>query len=500
MLVDNAVEGDSRVQKEARSAAARGWDVVLLGRSPDRKEHRWRVGDARVRLVPVPMTLNKRRHEFRWAPLRSPLAYPPGRMAAHATQKAKARRTEARTARALVRHKLVTGERTPLTALPEQAWAVGRQAYAKAYAELVDLRVARTEALKERRAAMDSPLDRFTTAFWEKALGTRAWRRLDPNLYDWELAFGPVVDDLRPDIIHANDFRMLGVGARAKFRAVAAGREVKLVWDAHEWLPGIHPWNSHPRWLKAQVAHEAEYAPYADAVVTVSEMMVDLLTEHHHLAATPQIVRNAPTVGLQPLPEGRSGVRELCQLDDDVPLLLYVGTAGPARGIDTMVEALPQLPGAHVALVARATAQLDRILQLAQDLGVRDRVHALPYVPVDLICGYIASADVGVCPSIHMPNHEVDLPTKYYEYAQARIPILVSDLKTTSETTRRLGIGEVFTAGDVDSFVRAARETLADRDRYLKAYDAAQPVLREWMWANQAEVLDSVYESLAPAD
>ena len=31
MLVDNGVQGDSRVQKTARSAAEAGWDVVLLG-------------------------------------------------------------------------------------------------------------------------------------------------------------------------------------------------------------------------------------------------------------------------------------------------------------------------------------------------------------------------------------------------------------------------------------------------------------------------------------
>ncbi len=59
MLVDNVVEGDSRVQKQARSAAERGWDVILLGKSPDKKPHRWKVGEARVRLVPVPTPLTR---------------------------------------------------------------------------------------------------------------------------------------------------------------------------------------------------------------------------------------------------------------------------------------------------------------------------------------------------------------------------------------------------------------------------------------------------------
>lgn len=495
MLVDNKVEGDSRVQKQARSMAARGWDVVLLGKSPDNKTHRWKLGDARVRLVPVPMTLAKRRYEFRRAPLRSPLAYPAGRMAKYAKQKSLARSTEARTRQAAIAHKLATGERKAVTALPERAWAFAARGYAEARANLVDTRLAKTAALEERRARMDAPLDRFTTSFWQKTMGKKAWRRLDPSLWDWELAMGPVVDSLKPDLIHANDFRMLGVGARAKLRASATGRSVKLVWDSHDYLPGINPWNSHPRWHKAMIAHEQEYAPYADAVTTVSETMVELLTEGHGLTTSPVIVRNAPTVGVDPNDPG-PGVRELCGLDDDVPLLLYVGVMTPARGIDTMIQALPQLPEAHVGFVARESANLDRILQVAKDLGVAERVHHLPYVEVDRICSYVSSASIGVFPGLHLPNHEVDLPTKIYEYAQARLPMVVSDLKTTAEAIRRLGLGEVFVAEDVDDYARAVREVLANPLRYQKAYVEAQPVLSEWMWDNQADILDSVYTNL----
>jgi glycosyltransferase involved in cell wall biosynthesis len=496
MLVDNKVEGDSRVQKEARSAAERGWDVVLLGRSPDREVHRWKLGNARVRLIPMPTPMAKRTYEYRRAPLRSPLAYPEGRLPSYAKQKSRARRLDARTKRDALRYEIAKGERSPLTALSRQAWVFANRAYAKAMAELVDYRLARTDALRERRARMDAPLDRFTTAFWQKAMGHRAWRRLDPHLWDWELAYGPVVDELAPDLIHANDFRMLGIGARAKLRALGDGRDVKLVWDVHDYLPGISPWNSHPRWHVAQLAHEAEFAPYADAVTTVSETMVELLMRDHRLGIEPVIVRNAPTVGLDGPEDGQPGVRELCGLSDDVPLLLYVGTMTPARGVDLMVEALPRLKGVHVVFVARPSKNLDRVLDRASEVGVRERVHHLPYVEVDRICRYIASASVGVWPGLHFPNHEVDLPTKFYEYAQARLPMVVSDVKTCAETTERLGVGEVFPAGDEDAYVEAVRTVLADPGRYQKAYHEAADVLDEWMWDKQADVLDGVYAQL----
>jgi glycosyltransferase involved in cell wall biosynthesis len=497
MLVDNKVEGDSRVQKEAQSAAERGWDVVLLGRSPDKDTHRWKIGDARVRLVPVPMPLAKRRYEYRRAPLRSPLAYPTGRLPGYVKQKAQARRAEARTQRDALKHKVATGELSSLSALPARAWVLANRAYAKAYADLVELRIDRTEELEQRRRQMDAPLDRLSTSFWQKTMGNRAWRKLDPNLWDWELALGPVIDRLKPDLIHANDFRMLGVGARAALRARGQGRPTKLVWDAHEYLPGINPWNSHPRWHMAQVAHEAEYAPYADAVVTVSETMVELLTKEHHLTSAPVIVRNAPTVGLEGA-DDQPGVRELCGIGADVPLLLYVGTMTPARGIDIMVDTLDRLDGVHVGFVARQTKHLDRIMDKARELEVADRVHHLPYVTVDRICGYISSADIGVFPALHFPNHEVDLPTKFYEYAQARLPMVVSDVRTTAETTRRLGVGEVFVAEDVEDYLHAVREVLAHPQRYDDAYTAAQPVLSQWMWDNQADALDAVYASLVP--
>ena len=54
MLVDNGVRGDSRVQKEAASAAEAGWDVILLGRSTTAQAETWTIGQAQVRLIPMP--------------------------------------------------------------------------------------------------------------------------------------------------------------------------------------------------------------------------------------------------------------------------------------------------------------------------------------------------------------------------------------------------------------------------------------------------------------
>jgi glycosyltransferase involved in cell wall biosynthesis len=492
MLVDNGVNGDSRVQKEARSAAEAGWDVILLGKAKGKKAQTWRIGDAEVRLLPVPGPLFRRRHEYRRAVLRSPLAYRPGPLAAYRRQKVKARRADLN-----VRLIVARQEGSPLTRL---RLLVPRLA-ARLLSSWVELRYSRTQVLEQRRKAMDSVLDRFTTALWLKTMGDRSWRRLDPHLWDYELAYGKVVDALEPDLVHANDFRMLGVGARAVLRARERGRDVKLVWDAHEFLPGIKPWNPHPRWHVAQCAHEREYARYADAVTTVSDTLAGMLQERHHLAERPTVVLNAPDAEIAPeqAAEPVPDLREMCGVGPGVPLTVYSGSAAPQRGLDIMVESLPRLPEVHVAfVVANTTSDYMRALRArADELGVEDRLHVLPYVPHYQVVPFLSAADLGVIPIHHWPNHEIALITKFFEYSHARLPLVVSDVKTMGAMVERTGQGEVFRAEDLEDYVRAVKSVLGDAGRYRGAYDAPG-LLDEWTWEAQAARLDEVYTGLLP--
>ncbi|MEO3815581.1 glycosyltransferase family 4 protein [Plantactinospora sp. B24E8] len=462
MLVDNGVEGDSRVQKTARSAAEAGWDVTLLGCSPTDREQRWQLGPALVRLLPMPGA--------RPAPATTPTSDGPTSDGVPAGGAAATR---------------------PVRRTPRE-WLLARGG--------LPLRAARLA----RR-----PLEHAQVRLWRAVQGDGAWRRLEPGLWNYERAFGPVVDALAPDLIHAHDFRMLGVGARARERARGAGRPVRLVWDAHEFLPGARPRRDNARWLPAHLGYEREYAPYADAVVTVSEGLADLLHREYHLPARPGVILNAPAVDGEGDPStgeptgdepgaAAPDLRRLCGLDGSTPLLVYAGSAAVQRGLDTVVEALPRLGGVHLALVV-GDPQAPYVRQLtaaAGRLGVADRVHVQRYVSPWQVVPFLSSADVGLIPLHHWPNHEIALITKFFEYAHARLPIVVSDVRTMAETVRATGQGEVFRARDVADLVRAVRAVLAAPGRYRAAYNGPDSPLPGWTWAAQARRLDTLYRDL----
>lgn len=528
MLVDNAVDCDSRVQKAARSAADAGWHVTLIGCAHVDAERRWRLGDAEVRVLPL-------------AAVR---ALPPATAPAGVSGPGG-----------------VSGPRGVVSAVPGVAGS-GVSASGRAGSHdgsglrgVAGLR-ARLLAqgglpLRAARLAR-RPVEHAEVRYWRARLRDGAWRRLEPGLWDYERVAGPVVDDLRPDLIHAHDFRMLGVAARAVDRARAAGRDIKLVWDAHEWLPGARPRSDNVRWLPAHLGYVREYVGHADAVVTVSDTLADLLVRDHALPERPTVVLNAPVTtvpeptahpesaapeptvpewaapeptasepiapeptmlgagargsvvpgavaldqggGSEPAPD----LRERCGLPPDTPLLVYSGAMAVQRGVDTVVEALPLLPGVHLALVVADpdAAYVRQVVARAARHGVGDRVHVLPYVPHRQLVAFLAAADIGLIPLHHWPNHEIALITKFFEYAHARLPIVVSDVRTMADTVRATGQGEVFRARDAADLARAVRAVLADPARYRAAYEGPDSPLPGWTWGAQAERLDALYRRL----
>ncbi|MFI7065608.1 glycosyltransferase [Kribbella sp. NPDC050124] len=322
-----------------------------------------------------------------------------------------------------------------------------------------------------------------------RRLPTGRWRRVMPELVDQELTLGPLLDRLHIDVIHVHDVFMLGIAARAAHRAALDGRTVKIIYDAHEYIPGVPV--VAPRRVAAYSDLEREFIRDADRVITVSEPLAHWLQRDHKLAGLPDVVLNAP---VEPPEDAEvTGLRELLELSEDVPLLVYGGGVNRARGVGTVVEVLPQLPDVHLAIVARANSVTAELVARAAELGVSDRVHLAPFVEAEVVPLYLRSASIGLSPLLHAPNHDIAVTNKFCEYIAAGLPIITSDTPAQADLVNELDLGAVYTAGDVDSLVQAVWSVLADRDRIAKRIADDAQLLHRFSWAAQAEVIRSVY-------
>ena len=315
-----------------------------------------------------------------------------------------------------------------------------------------------------------------------------------PLLTDGERTFSQKLDELAPDVIHANDCDTLGIALRAKARAAKAGKGIAVIYDAHEYVQGVH--RKHPMWAIAMSKLEAESIHEVDLVMTVSETIAQMLQSDYKLKQTPTVVLNAPR-RLQPAVDPvLQTIRRKIGLAEDVPLHVYVGAAAPQRGLSTMVDALVGAPDHHIALVVNpANAYVKKELARAKILEVADRVHVHPYVPEWYVSTFVSDATSGVIPILHYPNHEISLVTKFFEYLHAKLPIIVSDMKTMAAEVKLRGNGVVFTAENSQELSAAYEEIARNRSKYVAAI--TPNLLDEYAWERQGDKLLAAHDHLA---
>jgi glycosyltransferase involved in cell wall biosynthesis len=482
VIVGNQISGDSRVIKSAVSARRMGADVILIGTSPTSERQCSRLGDIVVVRVPAaPSGSGARkivsRSDQGWAirPL-APLAFRSTEQYGRSSDRRTERR--ARTRERIdgvksamrrdrgvgkVRHRIVL-DVLRMRSLVLDAWFVlRRRAFVRS-----PIRVGRTPRQDSLQAFLEERLP-FAAGFVE--------------------AMVPVLEEFEPDLIHAHDIFMAPVAATVAQRS--RGR-VRWIYDAHEWVAGLRVERAIPKTVAADEL-ERRVAGTADAVMTVGEAMADELLSGLGLSSRPTVVLNAPPEMSSAAPEQR--LRSAAGLAPDVPLLVYPGVVKPKRGLETVVEALPRLEGVHLAVMADlASPHVRDLRQRAADRGVDARLHLLPYVAPDQIAPFISDATAGIYPLTHYPNAEMALPTKLLEYAQARLPVVVSDTREMAEFVRRHGVGEVFVSEDPADFAVAAQAVIDDPDRYRAGYSDA--LVSGYTWEEQERHLQALYESL----
>lgn len=466
MIVPNAISMDSRVQKVALSAWKAGYRVTLLGTEEAGFEGPLMLGEFRAERLPDPRPLAGR---FRRKKLR--------RVEAQADDLDV---IEARLRSVSYATRNATGLRAT-AALIHRRWLEGRR------------RTAARRLVKTEQAPSTSRWRPRWRRAWAMIRPDGRWRTSWPYFGDLELVFAPALVDLEPDLIHVHDVPALPAAMTAAEVLEKKGKRPIVVYDAHEWWPGI----SSPNVVMRLVANKVEkfFAHQADAVITVGPVIAEWLTERHGLTKPPTVVENCPSVANVPA-KGRLTLRQELGLGAEVPLFVSSGATAPSRGIGTVVEALPSLPGVHLAIVAK-TADDEPAMDLyakAEGLGVADRVHIRPYVPQESVTWFLESADVGLAPFKRSTSHDSALATKVSEYLVAGLPILGSDCTVMAAFLRETGAGEVFTAESVDDLVRAARVLLADLDGHR---GAITPELRKSRtWECQEAPLLGVYAEL----
>ncbi|MCL1897208.1 MAG: glycosyltransferase family 4 protein [Micrococcales bacterium] len=331
---------------------------------------------------------------------------------------------------------------------------------------------------------------------WEEKRDSWNWRAELLNVASVEVAFGPLMRQLEPDILHIHDWPTLWAAVNAKRYLAKRSKTVQTIYDAHEYVAGQHLQTERIR--RAATSLQAEAIGQFDAVITVSQAIADRLQADHALDQTPTVIFNVPPLH-QGGEEPPQTLRELIDLPDEVPLVVYSGGINPVRNLPNAIEAFQWLEGVHLAIIAvpnTTCVHAQDLQRQIEELGLEDRIHLVEPVQPDQIISFVSTADLGLHPMIGgLPNHEMALPNKIFDYLRAGLPIAVSNLATMSQFVKHWGVGEVFDWEDPESIAAAIRRVL-DNHAALAAATNNQEMRQAYSWERQEEHLAKLYQSL----
>ncbi|NLD75985.1 MAG: glycosyltransferase [Acidimicrobiales bacterium] len=200
-------------------------------------------------------------------------------------------------------------------------------------------------------------------------------------------------------------------------------------------------------------------------------------------------------------PGDQAGARAAVGLDPDVPTLLFVGRIQPLKGLDVAVGALAEIvatshPTAQLVVVGGPSgtegyAELTRIRDLADLLGVADRIRWVDPQPHHLLSTWYRSADVVVVPSRSESFGLVAL-----EAAACGVPVVAASVGGLRTLVEHDGTGLLVADRDPATFAAAIGAAL-DPATGGRLGSAAAARARSYTWSTAAARLRRLYHDLS---
>jgi glycogen synthase len=302
-----------------------------------------------------------------------------------------------------------------------------------------------------------------------------------------------------PDVDLVHGMAYMGIPVAL---GVARARRARVVYDARDIYVDAANLARLPRPLRAGLGRaERRWARRADRVVTVNRPYAEVMAERWALPL-PLVVLNCSYRFDPPEPPDHR-IHARLGLPTDVPLVLYQGGFSRDRGIEQLLVAIRDVPGAVLVLLGYGVLQAE-LERVAADPGLADprlgaRVRLLPAVPPTDLLGWVAAADVVAMPIQPTTlNHRLTTPNKLFEALAAGVPVVASDLPGMAPIVLETGCGLVVDPTDPAAIAAALRSILdapaavreAHRTRALAAAHGT------YCWEHQVELLLAEYGRL----
>ncbi len=239
--------------------------------------------------------------------------------------------------------------------------------------------------------------------------------------------------------------------------------DAKLILDIHDIVPELFAskfGGARPRYVRLLKRLESLSASFVDHVIVSNDLWYETLTSR-------SVPKEKASVFLNHVDPAIFYRRPRTRTDGKV-VILFPGTFQWHQGLDIAIRALARLknrvPGAELHLYGGGGGGNARteLAELANQLGLAERVKFFGPVALDIIPEVIANADLGVVPKRANSFGNEAYSTKIMEFMSQAVPVVLSRTKIDSMYFDN-SVVRFFTSGDDEAMALAMLEVIENR-------------------------------------
>ncbi len=280
----------------------------------------------------------------------------------------------------------------------------------------------------------------------------------------------------RFDVVLANDLDTL----TANFLASKI-KNKPLVYDSHEYFTEVPELIDRPKikhfweWLEQKMLPKIKYA------YTVCNSIAKIYNEKYGTGF--KVVRNIPKAKQNPVSEKTNSTK----------IVLYQGALNVGRGLKQAILAMKYLD--HTKLVIAGDGDIKHELEsLTEKENLKSRVEFTGRLSIDELAKLTPQADLGLSIEEDLGlNYRFALPNKLFDYIQAQVPVLVTNLPEMAAIVKQYDIGEITKSLKPELLAEKINKALFDNEKREIWKNNLTVAAKELTWENEEVILAGLF-------
>lgn len=282
------------------------------------------------------------------------------------------------------------------------------------------------------------------------------------------------------DVFVANDLDTLP----ANYLASRIKRK-PLIYDSHEYFTEVPELIGRPVIKAIWTWLEKLLVPKVDAAYTVCDSIAEVYRDLYKIDF--KVVRNLPVCTQTETRDHQEKV------SGQPKIILYQGALNLGRGIEAAIRAMQYMEGAELWLAGDGDIT-QQLKQMVAELKLEDRVKFLGRLPINQLHEVTRQSDLGISLEEDLGlNYRFALPNKLFDYIQAGVPVLVSNLPEMRRVVEHYQIGIIAETHQRKELAELMKTALIDQEKRQVWKQNLPFAAKELCWENEEVVLRTIY-------